>query len=155
RGRGPRRSRGPASRPGRALSNLPGNAAAPPIDVIDGAPTTSGRPPGAHTRRSHGMRRPMTRVAALLTVAAMAVGGAGGAQALASGNGAQGRPGPPSAAQEAALAQALGVSVAQLQAAEQAIRPSGAAKGAPGDLAAKIASALGVDTSKVQAILDA
>lgn len=101
------------------------------------------------------MRPPITRMTALLTAAAVAVGGTGAAQALAHGDGSHGRPGPPSTTRQAALAKELGVSVAQLRAAEQAIRPSDPRKGGPGDLATKLARALGVDTAKIEAILDA
>ena len=53
----------------------------------------------------------------------------------------------------AALAKALGVTEAKLQAAQDAVRPAQGDKGA--DRAAEIAKALGESTSDVQAVLDA
>ncbi|HEX4344856.1 MAG TPA: hypothetical protein VHZ31_04780 [Solirubrobacteraceae bacterium] len=60
-----------------------------------------------------------------------------------------------SSANLAAIAKALGVTTAQLKAAQDAAKPAQGTGGKPASMASTLAMALGVDAAKVQAILDA
>lgn len=104
--------------------------------------------------------------AVMATTALTAGAGLGVAQAQ-NGGGSPDRPAPrgehrhgPGAAHLSALAQRLGVSTARLREALQAIRPARGERGpgprgGKGDLAAKLATALGVEPAAVEEILAA